>query len=214
MAAIEVNRSQAFQVRVEKKMHFDWREFLCSVWDVISSTGTPAWVQAIGSIIALGVAIYVSRDSVEHAGLLKQKTIFSIAEAAHEYANKIRAAINAINDEPGSNISLHSVYHRDVTAGIVRALQGVPVHELASGQQVLAILGLANQLVFMGDATDKLLVPPAVHPDVLKVLDSVGDNYEQRQRLSFISLNVLKRNALNHLDKIDEHYSSLKSTID
>ncbi|HDS1679139.1 TPA: hypothetical protein QEM39_000615 [Pseudomonas putida] len=193
-------------------MH-DWREFLCSVWTVISSAGTPAWVQAIGSIIALVVAIRVSRLSVEHAGLLKQKTIFSIAEAAHEYADKIRSAINTINEEPGSNIGLYSVYHRDVTAGIVRALQGVPVHELASGQQVLAILGLANQLVFMGNAIDKLLVPPSMHPDVLKVLESVGDDYKQRQRLSDVALSVLKRNALNHLDKIDEHFNLLKSTI-
>ena len=194
-------------------MDYYWRDLLCSVWDVISSAGTPAWVQAIGSITALVVAIRVSRLSVEHAGLLRQKTIFSIAEAAHEYANKIRAAINTINDDPGSNINLCSVYHRDVTAGIVRALQGVPVHELASGQQVLAILGLANQLVFMGNATDRLLVSPAMHPDVLKVLERAGDNYEQRQRLSTVSLNVLKRNALNHLDKIDEHYNSLRSTI-
>lgn len=195
-------------------MHFDWREFLFSVWGAISSDGAPAWVQAIGSIIALVVAIRVSRISVEHAGLLKQKTIFSIAEAAHEYATKVRGAINSIGDDSGSNLSLYSVYNSDVTAGLVRALQGVPMHDLASGSQVSAILGLANQLVFMGKATDKLLVPPAMHPDVLKVLSRVGDDYEQRQRLSVVALSVLKKNALNHLDEIDRHYNSLKSTIE
>ncbi|MGX1017404.1 hypothetical protein AB7M33_000080 [Pseudomonas sp. Y3 TE3536] len=195
-------------------MHFDWRELLFLVWGAISSDGAPAWVQAIGSIIALVVAIRVSRISVEHAGLLKQKTIFSIAEAAHEYANKVRGAIHSISDDPGSNLSLYSVYNSDVTAALVRALQGVPMHELASGRQVSAILGLANQLVFMGNATDKLLVPPVMHPDVLKVLNRVGDDYEQRQRLSVVALSVLKKNALNHLDEIDRHYNSLKSTIE
>ncbi|HCF2575850.1 hypothetical protein [Pseudomonas monteilii] len=194
-------------------MHFDWQEFLSSAWSVISSNGMPAWVQAIGSIIALVVAIRVSRLSVEHAGLLKQKTIFSIAEAVREYSSKVRAAINDIDDDPGSNISLYHVYHRDVTAGLVRALQGVPVHELASGQQVLAILGLANQLVFMGDATDKLLGPASMQPEVLKALESLGDDHERRRKISDIALNVLKRNALNHLDKMDEHYNSLKSTL-
>lgn len=194
-------------------MHFEWRELLCSVWDVISSEGAPAWVQAIGSVIALFIAIRVSRLSVEHAGLLKQKSIFSIAEAAHEYAKNIRAAINAIDEDPGSNVSLYSVYHSDVTAGMVRALQGVPVHELASGQQVLAILGLANQLVFLGNATEKLLVPSAMHPDVLKVLERVGDNYQKRQKISAVALSVQKKNALNHLDKIDEHYNLLKLTL-
>lgn len=195
-------------------MHFDWHDVLYLFWGAISSDGAPAWVQAIGSIIALVVAIRVSRISVEHAGLLKQKTIFSIAEAVHEYADEVRKAINGISDDPGSNIGLYSVYNGDVTAGLVRALQGVPLHELASGRQVSAILGLANQLVFMGNATDKLLVPPAMHPEVLKVLNRVGDNYGQRQSLSAVALSVLKKNALNHLDQIDKHYNSLKSTIE
>lgn len=194
-------------------MHFDWREFLCSVWDVISSTGTPAWVQAIGSIIALVVAIYVSRKSVEHAGLLKQKTIFSIAEAAHEYANKIRVAVEAIDDDLGSKIGLFSVYHSDVNAGMVRALQGVPVHELASGEQVLAILGLTNQLVFLGSVTDKLLGSAALQPEISKALESVGNDYEQRKKFLDFATNNLKAVAIIHLDQIDKHYDSLKKTL-
>jgi len=164
-------------------------------------------------MVALYVAFRVSRISVEHAGLLKQKTVFSIAEATHEYANKIRAAISKIGDDPESNVSLYDVYHKDVTAGLVRALQGVPLHELASGQQVQAILGLTNQLVFMGNATDKLLGPPLMQLEILKALEHVGSDHELRRRLSSTSLSVLKRNALNHLDKIDEHYNSLKSTL-
>ena len=194
-------------------MPFDWRESIDSIWSVVSSNGAPAWVQAVGSIIALIVAIRVSRLSVEHAGLLKQKTIFSIAEAVHEYAKELRAAIEATKSDPGSNIGLYCVYHRDVTAGLVRALQGVPVHELASGQQVRAILGLANQLVFLGNATDKLLEPPISQPETLKALEGAGGNYEQRSMLLGVALNVQKRNALNHLDKIEEHYQSLKNTL-
>ncbi|MVF49730.1 hypothetical protein F9Z43_10435 [Pseudomonas monteilii] len=195
-------------------MHVDWQEFWCSAWRLISSDGAPAWVQAIGSMVALYVAFRVSRISVEHAGLLKQKTVFSIAEATRDYANQIRAAIHNIGDDPGSNASLYDVYNRDVTAGLVRALQGVPVHELASGQQVQAILGLANQLVFMGNATDKLLGAPSMETENLKALESVGGDHAQRRRLSNILLTVLKKNALNHLDKIEEHYNSLKSTLE
>ncbi|HGM5579301.1 TPA: hypothetical protein ACKP22_000959 [Pseudomonas putida] len=194
-------------------MHSEWRESLYSVWDLIASDGAPAWVQAIGSIMALFIAIRVSRLSIEHAGVLRQKNIFFIAEAVHEYSNKIRTAIESISDEPGSNVELYNVYHPDVTASMVKALQGVPVHELGSGQQVLAILGLSNQLVFLGNATDKLMVPPSTLPELSSVLDAVGNDHEERRRVFSSVSRVLKRNALNHLDKIDEHYEVLKKTI-
>lgn len=184
-----------------------------SVWRFISSESAPAWVQAVGSIVALYIAIRVSRSSIEHAGLLKQKTIFSIAEAAHEYASEIRIAINRIDKEPGSNIRLYEVYHKDVTAGVVRALQGIPVHEVASGQQVLAILGLTNQLVFLGNAADKLLFSPSLLPEVSKHLESMGDDREMRREYLSNVTDILKRNALVHLDAIDRHYLVLETSL-
>lgn len=184
-----------------------------SVWRFISSDSLPAWLQAGGSLLALYVAFRVSRSSIEHASLLKQKTIFSIAEAAYEYGGKIRIAIDAINDEPGSNIRLYEVYHKDVTSGVVRALQGIPVHELASGQQVLAVLGLADQLVFLGNAAEKLLFSPSLLPGVSETLESLrGDRKQQREHLSNIT-SSLKANALGHLDVLDKHYQVLKSSL-
>ena len=194
-------------------MHFEWSALWDSVWKVVSSEGAPAWVQAIGSIMALIIAIRVSRISIEHAGLLKQKTIFSIAEAAHEYASKVRAAIDLISDEPGSNAKLYDVYHRDVTAGIIRALQGVPVHELASGPQVSAILGLTNHFVFLGDQVDKLLVAPSTLPHVSEMLKSMDENREGRRQYLITVMSVLKKNALGQLDRIDEHYYVLKRSL-
>jgi hypothetical protein len=194
-------------------MHYERTALWDSVWRVVSSDGAPAWVQAVGSIVALYIAIRVSRFSIDHAGLLKQKTIFSIAEAAHEYASKIRIAIDLINKEPGSNTYLYEVYHKDVTAGVVRALQGVPVHELASGQQVLAILGLTNQLVFLGTAADKLLFAPSLLPGVSEQLESMADDRKMRREYLSTITDVLKRNALGHLDGIDKHYHVLKSSL-
>src|SRR5450830_610586 len=116
-------------------MHVEWHTLCEWFWKIFSSQGTPAWVQAIGSILALIVAIRVSRLSVEHAASLKQKTIFSIAEAAHKYASDIRNAIELIDDDIGSNVSLYGVYHKDVVFGVIKALQGIPVHELGTSQE-------------------------------------------------------------------------------
>jgi hypothetical protein len=194
-------------------MHIDWTALWGAVWSFVSSDSAPAWVQAVGSIVALFVAIRLSRSSIAHAGLQKQKTIFSVAEAAHEYANGVRAAVDLIGDEPGSNITLYQVYHRDITAGLVRALQGAPVHELASSQQVMAILGIVNHLVFLGDAADKLLYAPSLLPGISEELESMDDLVTRRDYLSAIT-SSLKMNVLTQTDKIDEHYLSLKKSLD
>ncbi|MNJ47851.1 hypothetical protein D3C77_430230 [compost metagenome] len=194
-------------------MHVEWHSIVEWVWGVLSSEGAPAWVQAVGSILALIVAIRVSRLSVEHAGLVRQKSIFSIAEAAHQFASSIRNAIDSIGNEPGSNVHLYGVYHKDVIASVVKALQGVPVHELGSGQQVLAILGLTNQLVFLGAAAEKLLVDPSLLPGYSEAYKSAGSDREQRRSLRVTAIGVLKANAVRHLDKIDEHFNELKCTL-
>ncbi|MBZ6454371.1 hypothetical protein K7402_01050 [Pseudomonas fluorescens group sp.] len=194
-------------------MAAEWLVIWNSVLKFISSDSAPAWVQAVGSIVALYIAIRVSRTSIAHAGLQKQKTILSVAEAAYEYAGKIRAAINLISVDPGSNLSLYGVYHRDVNAGLVRALQGAPVHELASGQQVLAILGISNQLVFLGDATDKLLMAPSLLPGVSDQLASLNGDLVERQKYLSIINSVLKSNVLLHLNEIEKHYTALKESI-
>lgn len=194
-------------------MQVDWSALKYSTWSLLSHPSTPAWIQAVGALFALGVAIYVSRRSIEHAGLLRQRTIFSIAEAASEYAKNIRSAVEVVTDEPGSNLALYNIYNRQVTAGYIRALQSAPLHELASGRQVSAILGLTSHLVFLEDQVDKLMVSPSMHPTVAEQLRTMGDNHEGRQELVRVAIRVLKGNAILQLNKIDEHFQELKRSM-
>ncbi|MCG8292233.1 hypothetical protein [Pseudomonas entomophila] len=194
-------------------MGLEWSEVFEPVWKVISSDGAPAWVQAVGSMVALFVAFRVSRISIDHAGRLKQKTIFSIAKAAYEYACQIRAATNLVGDEAGSNVNLYGVYHKDITAGLVRALQGVPLHELPSSEQVLAILGITNQLVFLSSATERLMVDPSLLPEFSESFRTAGTDRNLRCDIRRTIIGVLKRNAVGHLDKIDEHYDVLRRSL-
>jgi len=139
--------------------------------------------------------------------------MFSVAEASHRYACSIRAAIDYINDEPGSNLQLYGVYHKDVMAGMVTALQALPVHEFATSRQVISILGLTNQLVFLGVATEKLLLDPSLIPELSKSWEEVVGDRKGRRELRSTIIQVLKRNALTHLDKFDEHYNVLKQSM-
>lgn len=194
-------------------MSIEWQHYWCVIWAGISSDGAPAWVQAFGSIVALIVAIKVSKLSVKHAGEQRQRAIFSIAEAGYEYARQIRGAIELITEEVGSNANLWNVYNKDVTASLVRALQGVPAHELASGQQVLALLGLTNQLVFLGQASEKLMVAPSLLPEVSEMLKKMEDDRQGRRELLKSIPKILKSNALKHIDVIEGHYNVLKDAL-
>ena len=86
------------------------------------------------------------------------------------------------------------------------------MHELASGQQVMAILGIVNHLVFLGDAADKLLYAPSLLPGISEQLESMDDLVTRRGYLSGIT-STLKRNALIQTDEINKHYLSLKKSL-
>lgn len=194
-------------------MNSDWHLFMDLVWALISSEGAPAWIQAIGSLVALFIAIRVSRLSVEHAGVLRQKTMFSVVEASHQFASSIRTAVELIGDEPGSNAELYNVYHKDVMAGMIQALQALPVHEFGTGRQVISTLGVTDQMVFLGRAAEKLLCDPTLLPEYKRGFSQLdGDRKGSREFRATIT-RVLKRNALTHLDKIEEFYKELKQSI-
>jgi len=188
-------------------------EWCNSILDLFASDAAPAWVQAIGSILAVIIAMLAPRISAKHAGLIKQKNILSVVTASHSYACDIRSAIDSIDGVHGSNLGLYDVYHKDVLAGVIRALESIPVGELASAEETLAVLGLTSQMVFLGAAVEKMLFAPSQLPDVQEVLKGLEeDRAARRELLDSVPL-VLKANAKRHLNLIDKHYAVLKKTL-
>lgn len=195
-------------------MDFDWHAIGKWIYEMFSKEGTPAWVQAIGSILALVVAIIVSKSPVNHAAAVKRKTIFAIAEAAHAHARNIREAIGMMTWPTGDNSQIYKVYDKVVIEGIVKALQGVPMHELGSSKGVLAILSLTDQMVFLGTAVEALLLGPNQHPVIALALDSIEPNdHTQRRKVCATGFSVLQGNVRGHLQKIDEDYESLRESL-
>jgi len=194
-------------------MHVDWHLFMDWLGRLISSDGAPAWVQAIGSLVALFIAIRVSRLSVEHASDLKQKSMFSVVDASHQFACSIRSAVESIGAEPGSNAELYSIYHKDVMVGMIKALQALLVHEFSSGQQVVSVLGITNQLVFLSVVVEKLLYDPSLLAEYKKSFSDLDGDRKGRRELRVTITDILKGNALRHLAEIDKHYKKLEDTI-
>ena len=195
-------------------MSFEWHLLWERTGEILSSEGAPAWIQAIGSVAALFIAIRISRSSINHAASEKRKTIFAIAEAAHTHACNIRKAIDVMGWNSGNNFQIYEVYDKTIIEGVVKALQGVPMHELGSSKAVLAMLSLTDQMVFLGSAVETLLQGPYKHPVLGKALESRDQNdHAQIQRLAATGFSVLQNNARGHLTKIDQDYEALKESL-
>ncbi len=198
-------------------MDFDWHTLWERVYTTLSADSAAAWVQAIGSILALVIAIWVSKAPINHAAMVKRKTIFAIVEAAYTHARNIRNAIEATDPQDwptGNNYLIYKVYNKVVIEGVVKALQGIPMHELGSSKGVLALLSLTDQMVFLGSAIEALLQGPSRHPGMAKAMEGIrSDDYERRQALSITGFKVLKGNACGHLDVIDKDYKALRESL-
>ena len=195
-------------------MSFDWYTVWEKTYELLSTQDLPAWIQAIGSVAAIAYAVRISRSSINHAASAKRKTIFAIAEAAHTHACNIRKAIDVMGWNSGNNFQIYEVYDKTIIEGVVKALQGVPMHELGSSKAVLAMLSLTDQMVFLGSAVETLLQGPYKHPVLGKALESRDQNdHAQIQRLAATGFSVLQNNARGHLTKIDQVYEALKESL-
>lgn len=190
-------------------MSFDWYTIWESTCAFFASEGAPAWVQAGGSVAALFIAIWISRSSISHTASAKRKTIFAIVEAAHTRAYNIRKAIDT-----GDNSQIYAVYDKTVIEGVVKALQGVPMHELGSSKAVLAMLSLTDQMVFLGSTVETLLQNQYHNPTIRKILESFDEkDHKGRLELAATAFSNLQDNVRRHLNIIDKDYESLKESL-
>lgn len=130
-------------------------------WSGIDSGG----VQAVGSIAALGVAIFVmssqSKDAIKLVAdtdlrALKRKA--SAIEALMSNArNTVMIATGRIQEGLDSNDANHVILERTTVAcySLIEArnaLATVPLHELGSGRMVIATLNMMETLTFLNQA--------------------------------------------------------------
>lgn len=195
-------------------MSFECNSFMEYAYEIFSSEATPAWIQAIGSIMALVVAIYLSRRAARCNELSRRKAILAIAAAAHTHACKIRSAVDVMEWGKGANPQIHEVYHRVVIDGVVKALHGIPMHEVGSSDGVLAILSLSDQMVFLGASVEALIDGPYKIPSVVKALESIGKgDHAGRKAYCAQIFGILQNNVRGHLGIIDRDFESLKKYL-
>ncbi|WP_248767621.1 hypothetical protein [Pseudomonas sp. MWU12-2345] len=181
----------------------------------LSKAEAPAWVQAIGALFALVVAILVPRFQVKKALSEKRKAILAVAEAAYAHACNIRKVIAETDFSEGHvDPRIYDVYHKVIIDGIVKALQGVPMHELGSTNGVLAMLSLTDQMVFLGTAVEAILSGPTQHPELAKTLEAIEPAERKMYREQHTRcFEVLAQNVRTHLNRIYKDYELLVKSV-
>lgn len=133
-------------------------------WADQNAKDIPAWVQAVGSVLAIVAVFWISDANRKKEQQSRNQSVLAVARVAHDFAKKLDAELQTILTGKacgfdGSNI--HSIYHRDIARRYGEALANVPLHELGSPEAVKALLALQVQFsVFLPDAMDRLLKGP------------------------------------------------------
>lgn len=125
----------------------------------------PAWVQAVGSVLAIVAVFWIADSNRIKEQRSRNQSVLAVVRVAHDFAKSIDVELQSIWEErvcgfDGS--SIRSIYHRDISLRYGDALANVPLHELGSPAAVKALLALQVQFsVFLPDAMDRLLEGPA-----------------------------------------------------
>lgn len=131
----------------------------------------PAWVQAVGSVLAILAVFWVNALNQNKEQLARNKSIQAIAETAYEFASEIGAELEKICAENRLNFDgskIRSLYDPEISRSYGKALANVPFHEAGSTEVVQALFFLQAQFaVLFPKSMDELLSGPVVEQGVV-----------------------------------------------
>jgi hypothetical protein len=175
-----------------------------------------AWVQAVGTLVALFIAIYLPIRQDRKARRRKRQAMIAVAEAAYAHAKRIIDAIDASEVERlNRSLHLYEVFDQSIIDGDIKALRDVPLHELGSRDSVVAMRQLTDQMLFFGQATQKFMDGQNKAAGFIEAVKSTGtDELNQRPMLFDQQFSILAANARMRWREIDASFAVLKRTLE
>jgi hypothetical protein len=191
-------------------------------WPPTQSSDWAAWVQAVGSIVAIFGAYFVgerqsratlraAHETHQLAERTRREGIFAVIQAAHARAKEFEGALD---DE--TRLKMHDVYHPSLIDSLVELMAKLPVSELGSYQAINAFIIFSGQFIFLKKALDAFVGGPHVDPDVIKTLAKLkAQGYGNREEDQVIESKraVLKKNVEVHLQRIHAEAKFLFETF-
>ncbi|HDR8962519.1 TPA: hypothetical protein QDB13_000068 [Burkholderia vietnamiensis] len=186
-----------------------------------------AWIQAVGSVAAIAGVVWTverqSRDSLkaisaeaELAVRQRRLAAVSIVDAAMERAEQIRR-IMQIPSVDELRAELYRTYDRSILEGLVRALQGIPLHEIGASKAIGELLLFTDQITFLANAIQRFLEgpleDPAVGPDIKRYLDGPPDARPIGHEMLKVVIESYRSNTMRHLDAMRNHYAGFSNAL-
>lgn len=186
-----------------------------------------AWIQAVGSVAAIGGVIWTverqAKDSLktiatEAEVTLRQKRLAaqSIVDIAMDRAEQIRETMK-IQDVNEVRIELYRTYDRSILDGLVRALQGIPLHELGVSKAAGELLLFTDQITFLAIAIERFtngpLNDPKLNSEIDRHLNGTQDERRIGRDMIATAIEAYRHNIQRHLDAMLKCYMAFQSSM-
>jgi hypothetical protein len=190
---------------------------------VFQSKEWAAWVQAFGSIAAIGGAYWIGKQQARFAENLRiertKKAILGIGDLALERANLI-AALLSLNEDRLSDhdmvlarVRLLSQYHKSMSDGVIGAIESIPFAEVGSAKAIAALQGLQLQFGFLDQAITNFNRGPEkieVFSESLKQYLPGSSEYISHKEILQETLRFHVHDRIKHIKR---HYNDLVQSL-
>ncbi|CAG9197071.1 hypothetical protein BVIET440_290005 [Burkholderia vietnamiensis] len=113
--------------------------------------------------------------------------------------------------------NLYMSYDKSIIEGLVRALTGIPMHEIGSSKAVASLLLFIDQFTFLDRAIEKFHAGPMKDPDVAREVEKLMGGTPDERKMGTDMHNrvrdVQQSNILVHLSEIDSHYRDFSEAL-
>lgn len=170
-------------------------------------TDAAAWVQAVGSILAIVAAGAAVQYQLNRADQNRRRAVFAVADAAKFRVDEIAGLVS--RDDPRDALLCN--FHHSILDRLISAFDASPVHEIQRGDGIVAFLAIRDQLAFLKNAVQALIDGPEKHPDLGKSLDEYSDLFDQDEVSKYRArcVDVLRKNVMTHIASIEDHHRVL-----
>jgi hypothetical protein len=178
-----------------------------------------AWIQAFGSIAAIGIAYLVgakqSRAAIEAVNETQRSALedrrrghFAVADAAYEVAAELWAVMQS--ESPRERLPF--VYVPVVTQRLTKSLDRIPVHEVGSANGVAGVLSLVTQFGLLEVALERYLAGPFKDPEIQRHLAQYSEAHDNkvRDQIRDGADKAFAHNVRVHLKRIAVDYEAVR----
>lgn len=182
-----------------------------------------AWIQAFGSIAAIGIAYLVgakqSRAAIEAVAEMQRSALedrrrghFAVVDAAYKKAVELWAAMQS--ESPRAQLPF--IYVPVVTQRLATALDRIPAHEVGTAKGVEAILSLVTQFGLLEVALERYLAGPFNDAETQRHLAQYPSPHDNRTRDQILdgSDKAFAANVRTHLKTIAKDYNVVRLAMD